>query len=144
VRSVEKKLRRSKREKVFLGVLGGIAEYLDLDPTVVRIGFVVLFVFAPVTMTLLYFLMALVMPPKGETHEKSLDTRINEIAYETRELFSKTSDKRNMEAIALILIVIGVAVLIKPFLPPFPFTNGETLVALLLIALGALLIMRGD
>ncbi len=137
---MEKRLRRSKKERVFLGVLGGIAGYLDLDPTVVRIGFVVLFVFAPVTMTLLYFLMALVMPLEEEAHEKPLNLRINEIAYETREVFSKTSD---MGTIALILIVTGVAVLLKPFLPPSPFTNGETLLALLLIVLGTLLIVRG-
>ncbi|WP_461863925.1 PspC domain-containing protein, partial [Thermococcus sp.] len=67
---MSRRLSRSKGERVFLGVLGGIAEYLDLDPTVVRVAFVVLFVFSPVTMSLLYFLMALVMPPEGEPHEK--------------------------------------------------------------------------
>ncbi len=138
------RLERSGREKVFLGVLGGIAEYLDLDPTVVRVAFVVLFVFSPVTMSLLYFLMALVMPPEDEPHEKPLDARINEIANETREILSKTSDGRNLKTIALVLILVGIAVLLKPFLPPFPLTGRDALMALLLIAAGAILIAKGD
>ncbi len=32
-----KKLKRSKKEKLIAGVLGGIAEYFNIDPTVVRI-----------------------------------------------------------------------------------------------------------
>lgn len=135
---MSRRLSRSKGERVFLGVLGGIAEYLDLDPTVVRVAFVVLFVFSPVTMSLLYFLMALVMPPEGEPHEKPLDARINEIANETREILSKTSDGRNLKTIALVLILVGIAVLLKPFLPPIPLTGR------LLIAAGAILIARGD
>ncbi len=135
---MSRRLSRSKGERVFLGVLGGIAEYLDLDPTVVRVAFVVLFVFSPVTMSLLYFLMALVMPPEGEPHEKPLDARINEIANETREILSKTSDGRNLKTIALVLILVGIAVLLKPFLSPIPLTGR------LLIAAGAILIARGD
>ena len=135
---MSRRLSRSKGERVFLGVLGGIAEYLDLDPTVVRVAFVVLFVFSPVTMSLLYFLMALVMPPEGEPHEKPLDARINEIANETREILSKTSDGRNLKTIALVLILVGIVVLLKPFLPPIPLTGR------LLIAAGAILIARGD
>ncbi|MBQ1410040.1 MAG: PspC domain-containing protein [Oscillospiraceae bacterium] len=37
---MEKKLHKSSREKMLFGVCGGIAEYLDLDPTVVRIALV--------------------------------------------------------------------------------------------------------
>ncbi len=37
-----KKLYRSRDEKMIAGVCGGIAEYLSVDPTVVRILFVLL------------------------------------------------------------------------------------------------------
>ncbi len=37
---MEKRLHKSEREKMICGVCGGIAEYLDLDPTVVRIAWV--------------------------------------------------------------------------------------------------------
>ena len=32
-----KRLFRSKKEKMFGGVCGGIAEYFDIDPTIVRL-----------------------------------------------------------------------------------------------------------
>jgi phage shock protein C len=53
------------RERKVAGVCGGVAEYLDLDPTVVRVVFVVLllFPFFPlVGGVVLYLLLWLVMP----------------------------------------------------------------------------------
>lgn len=48
----------------FLGVCGGIAEYLNIDPTIVRVIFVVL-AFAFGTSLLAYLICALVMPKKS-------------------------------------------------------------------------------
>jgi len=36
-----KKLKRSNKEKMIAGVCGGLAEYFEMDPTVVRILYVV-------------------------------------------------------------------------------------------------------
>ncbi|MBP5426784.1 MAG: PspC domain-containing protein [Clostridiales bacterium] len=36
-----KKLYRSKTDKIIFGVCGGIAEYLDVDPFIVRFMFIV-------------------------------------------------------------------------------------------------------
>ena len=33
-----KKLYRSNRDKMFLGVCGGLGEYFDVDPTLIRLG----------------------------------------------------------------------------------------------------------
>ena len=62
-----KKLTRSKN-KVVAGVLGGIAEYFGIDPTLVRICFVALSIFsAGFPGLLLYIIMLLLMPEyKGE------------------------------------------------------------------------------
>ena len=62
---METRLKRSKKNKVFLGVLGGIAEYLKIDPTIVRILFILLCLVEPVFI-LAYFLMAIVMPEEEE------------------------------------------------------------------------------
>ncbi len=63
----EKKLMRSSN-KVVAGVLGGIAEYFGIDPTLVRICFVALSIFsAGFPGLLLYIIMLLLMPEyKGE------------------------------------------------------------------------------
>ena len=36
-----KKLRRSRKNRVVCGVMGGIAEYFDVDPTIVRVLFLI-------------------------------------------------------------------------------------------------------
>ena len=59
-----KKLRRSTN-KMLAGVCAGIAEYLDLDPTVVRVVYAALSVFsAGFPGLLLYIILALLMPVK--------------------------------------------------------------------------------
>ncbi len=55
----QKKLVR-KQGKIF-GVCAGIGDYADLDPTVVRIGFLLLFFFAGGGL-LLYLILTLIMP----------------------------------------------------------------------------------
>lgn len=55
----DKKLTR--REGKLLGVCAGLGEYFDLDPTVVRIGFVLMFFFAGGGI-LAYLILALIMP----------------------------------------------------------------------------------
>ena len=54
---MEKTLRRSKTDRKIAGVCGGIAEYLGISSTLVR----VLFVFSGIGI-LAYFIIALIMP----------------------------------------------------------------------------------
>ncbi len=56
-----KRLTRSSSNKVLCGVCGGVGEYLGLDPTVVRLLFI-LFAFMAGGGILTYFIMAIVMP----------------------------------------------------------------------------------
>ena len=58
-----KKLYRSKDDRMLAGVCGGIGEYLDIDPTVVRILWIVSAVFGGVGI-LVYILCAIVIPEK--------------------------------------------------------------------------------
>lgn len=57
----DKKLYRSDTNKVFCGVCGGIGEYLNVDPTVVRLLWII-FVFMGGSGFLAYIVAALVMP----------------------------------------------------------------------------------
>jgi phage shock protein C len=63
-----KKLYRSNTNKVFAGVLGGIGEYLEVDPVVVRIIFLILTCFTAFFPGILFYIVALfVIPKKPET-----------------------------------------------------------------------------
>ncbi len=52
---------KSQKNRTICGVCGGLAEYLDLDPTVMRIIWILLAVFGGCGL-LLYLIFALVMP----------------------------------------------------------------------------------
>ncbi len=58
-----KQLRRSRKNRMIGGVCGGIAEYFDMDPTLVRLIYVI---FSVVSVAfpgiLVYIIMWIVMP----------------------------------------------------------------------------------
>lgn len=58
-----KKLERSVDNRMIGGVAAGVAEYFDLDPTLVRVVWAILFVFGGVGF-LLYLIMWIIMPEK--------------------------------------------------------------------------------
>jgi len=59
-----RKLRRSSKYKMIAGVCGGLAEYFDLDPTLVRVAYVVVsIVSAAFPGILAYIILMFVMPP---------------------------------------------------------------------------------
>lgn len=60
-----KKLYKIREGKKLCGVCGGIAEYYNIDPTLVRLGFAA-FVCVAGTGILAYFIAALVMPYEDE------------------------------------------------------------------------------
>ena len=53
---VQKRLYRSTRNKMICGVCGGIAEYFNIDPTLVRLGVVLLSLTSWGTGILAYFI----------------------------------------------------------------------------------------
>ncbi len=62
---MEKKLTKSTVDKKLFGVCGGIAEYFDIDPTVVRVAYLALSLFsAGFPGLILYICLALIMPDK--------------------------------------------------------------------------------
>lgn len=60
-----KRLYRSQRQKMIWGICGGIAEYLNLDPTVVRLMFVLAAIIwggGVLAYVVLYFVMPEALP----------------------------------------------------------------------------------
>ena len=61
----KKRLYKSSRNKKICGVCGGIAEYLNMDPTVIRL-ITAIIVLAWGSGIILYIIMAFVMPYDNE------------------------------------------------------------------------------
>lgn len=59
-----KKLYRSKNNKMLAGVCGGIAEYFDADPTIVRLLWAVLTILTGVVPGLLIYVVAAFIVPE--------------------------------------------------------------------------------
>lgn len=60
-----KRLYRSRFEKMIGGVLGGIAEYFNIDPTLVRLGYVLLTLFSVAFPGIIgYIIMWVVVPER--------------------------------------------------------------------------------
>lgn len=57
-----KKLTKSADDKMISGVLGGIAEYFDIDSTFVRIAYVLFAMFGAGAPIILYILLAIIIP----------------------------------------------------------------------------------
>ena len=62
-----KKLYRSKSDRKLAGVCGGVAEYLGIDPTVVRAVWAIVSVFIPVGI-LAYVVCAVIIPEEPEDY----------------------------------------------------------------------------
>ncbi len=59
---MNKKLTRSSSNKMLAGICGGLAEYFELDPSLVRIGYAVLTLFTAFAGVPIYLIMWLIVP----------------------------------------------------------------------------------
>ena len=59
---MNRRLYRSRRDSVLGGVAGGVAEYLDLDPSIVRVIWAILAIVTGGLFLLLYIVMWIVVP----------------------------------------------------------------------------------
>lgn len=61
---MNKRLTRSVNDRIFAGVCGGLAEYFDFDPVLVRIAYAFLTLFTAFSGLIFYIVLWIVMPEK--------------------------------------------------------------------------------
>jgi phage shock protein C len=154
------RLYRSRDERVLFGVAGGVAEWLDVDPALVRIVFALLVLTAGVGF-LLYIIMAIVIPeepgyvgappmaadtgavPSGEAPAPAgmpagqtwADARAARRA--ARRAHRAENDGRGVVIFGAIFIIVGAWFLIRRYVPAL---DGDLLGPIVLIVIGALLL----
>lgn len=64
---LQTRLYRSRGERILAGVAGGLATYLDLDPTLIRLAFLLLLFTTGPLAVLLYLACAIVVPREPES-----------------------------------------------------------------------------
>ena len=101
------KLRRSRYNKVIAGVCGGIGEYLNIDPVIIRVAWVIL-TFVPGSPGLLAYLICMLIIPED-----------NGVIYENDNNSSYNSGNNLPTFIGIALIILGAFLLLNILFPRF-------------------------
>jgi len=109
---MKKKLYRSRTQRMLGGVCGGIAEYFDIDPTLVRLLFVAL-TFIGGTGFFIYIVASIVIPEKPLSGEKDEHGTFVDAAS----VYDGVSSGRGAMIIGAVLIIIGLLSLVKKIVP---------------------------
>lgn len=59
-----KRLYKSDTNKVLTGVLGGVGEYYDIDPTILRLGYIIFTVLTGLFPAVIAYIIASIIVPK--------------------------------------------------------------------------------
>lgn len=144
---MKKRLYRSRKDKIVAGVAGGIAEYFEIDPVIVRVLFVITALFNGIGL-IAYIVLWIVAPDEykviitpnpGETEKKDESSEPKEI-YSQHADTSTDSEKRGIVAGA-ILIGLGLIFLADNF---FPFFSIKEFWPLVLVAIGTGLLLNAN
>ena len=95
-----KRLVRSRSDRMLGGVCGGLGEYLGIDPTLVRLFFVLL-TFGEGIGVMLYLLLWLLIPAEGSERTGSMEKTIREGAEEIAER-ARTMSEEIHEGVCLL------------------------------------------
>jgi phage shock protein C len=149
---MNKKLFRSYKDKMLAGVAGGLAEYFAIDPTLVRIIFVVS-LFAGGAGVVAYIILWIVVPeepyafatPGPQTDTKSgeesgsiPDDTVRPTQQQYYQAMTEQKHKRS-SILGIILVVIGLLFLLDNFIPRIHFGDFWPL---LLVAVGVGLLLN--
>jgi phage shock protein C len=75
MKTYEKRLFKSSENKIISGVIGGLGEYFDVDPVLLRVGYVLITVFTAVFPGIIaYILMSMVVPKKPRIIHKETES----------------------------------------------------------------------
>ena len=90
-----KRLYRSEENKIIGGVCGGLGEYFDIDPSIVRIIFVAI-VLAGGSGLLIYLILWIILPTKSNL-QKDEQESIKENTDEIKDAVEKTAKRIKKE-----------------------------------------------
>ncbi len=151
---MQRRLYRSRTNRVIWGVCGGLAEYFDIDPVIIRI-IAVLLIFANGIGILAYIIMAIIVPLEGSKAATPGDT-IHENVQEMKdtatglgEEFKSTfgtenrareSRNRGLYILGIIIIIAGVLFLLGS-LNFFWWFKWQYILPLILVVVGVLVLV---
>ncbi len=129
-----KELRRSKEHRIIAGVCGGIAEYFETDPALVRLIFL-LFTIPGGAGILAYFILWIVVPEHGD--KRTIEEEVQTL--KKKYMPEKHNKHGSRDVLGFILIIIGLLFLLDNLFPGFGI---RTFWPLLLVFLGLAMMLH--
>jgi phage shock protein C len=131
------RLYRSNTDKVIGGVAGGLGDYLNIDPVIVRVLFVLLAIFGG-SGVLVYIILWIAIPAEIHEYKTYADNQDEKKMTGVNDNPEDLSRRKNTSLIVgIIMIVMGLIFLIDHIVPIYSIKN---LWPLLLVIAGVLLI----
>lgn len=122
-----RRLTRSQRQRVFGGVCGGLAEYLELDVVLVRIAYVAVTLLSAGSGILLYLVAWIIVPPGDRGAEPVHPKHV--------------SQTNSRVIVGVLLAVAGVLALSGSFLPLFCQATGWRVIGPMLLIAGGVVLL---
>jgi len=137
---MERKLYKSTENKVLTGVCGGIGEYFDVDPVIVRL-LVVVFTLMGGAGLIAYIIAAIIIPDRDYKKPISENYSYDNQEFNTNEnpILPGKNEGGRIITLGIILIALGGLLLIKGLIPWIP---REVILAGILIGLGIYFIIK--
>jgi phage shock protein C len=151
------RLYRSSTQKMIAGVCGGLGEYFEIDPTLVRIVYVLVTIATGVLLGLaLYVMLWLIVPSEasvGKSVRESMRENVDEMAQSARDIGNgvqatlrgtpREGTHRMEPAVLAGLILVGIGILfLLVNLDILGWLRWARLWPLILIVIGLLLLFR--
>ena len=141
------RLSRSRTDFMIGGVCGGLGKYFKIDPTLVRLVFVLL-TLAGGSGVLVYFILWIVMPrediPNMQTNMDSQEfsRRANLMGQEMQQMVTQPNT-RAVKFIGIALVVLGLVYLVQNLnIPWLVWFNDKLIWPVMIIVVGGLLLDR--
>lgn len=125
-------IKRSEKNKILGGVCGGIGEYFNIDPSIIRLIFILLAVFGG-SGFFIYVILWMILPPKSQINLQEMRDKVKE--------FTGNNKQDSKYLFALIAILLGIIFLLQNFGFGDLF-NLSKLWPLILIAIGISFLLK--
>lgn len=131
------RLTRSDTDRMIAGVCGGLAHYLNVDPVLVRLAFILLF-FASGIGFPLYLILWIIMPGESSVDEVEGDVIQKNISEVGETVYSGVNRLGRPGTIGVMLILLGAYFLVSQF----GWLEGAVFWPLLIVGFGVYLLLR--
>jgi phage shock protein C len=140
VKNMDRKLYRSRSDRIIGGVASGLADYFEIDPIIIRIAFVVAALGWGVSI-LAYILLWVIVPEEPLDWQKTPPEDLSvETDYINKVFSDRQKRKQNRKVLAgVILILIGTIWFMSNI---FSFINFHYLWPMVLIILGIIIMLK--